>query len=115
MGDLTAYSRLRRVILLIGPTILMTRFTSGQTNPLPNQPGQDEDIRLPNGRKQRDEILKSDYEQNLKDAQELITIAKSFEEGLEKEDRFVFSLGSLKKLDDIERLTKRIRGRMKRY
>ena len=51
----------------------------------------------------------------MKDAQELITIAKSFEEDLEKDDRFVLSVSSLKKLDDIEKLTKRIRGRLKRY
>ena len=71
-------------------------------------------MRLPNGKKQQDEILKAEYEKNLKDAQELISIAKSFEEDLEKDDRFVLSLSSLKKLDDMEKLTKRIRTRMKR-
>ena len=74
-----------------------------------------EDVRLPNGKKQSDEILKRDYEQNVKDAQDLVVIAKSFDEDLEKSDRFVFSLSSLKKLDDIEKLTKRIRGRMKKF
>ena len=72
-------------------------------------------IRLPNGKKQSDEILKAEYEKNLKDAQELVSTAKAFEEDLEKDDRYVLSLSSLKKLDDIEKLTRRIRGRMKRY
>jgi cell division septation protein DedD len=51
----------------------------------------------------------------VRDAQELVSIAKSFEEDLEKDDRFVLSLSSLKKLDDIEKLTKRIRGRLKKF
>ena len=70
---------------------------------------------LPNGKKQSDEILKAEYEKNVKDAQELVDTARAFEEDLEKDDRYVLSLSSLKKLDDIERLTKRIRSRMKRY
>jgi hypothetical protein len=34
---------------------------------------------------------------------------------MEKNDRHVLSVGTLKKLDDIEKLSKRIRGRMKRF
>lgn len=68
---------------------------------------------MPNGKLQRDEILKADYQQNLKDARELIDLSTSFELDLEKSDRFVLSLGLLKKLDDMEKITKRIRGRMR--
>jgi len=115
MGELQAYSRARRAILFFAPAALMARLAAGQNNNSLPPIGPEEDVRLPSGKKQRDEILKADYEQNLKDAQELITVAKSFEENLEKEDRFVLSVNSLKKLDDIEKLTKRIRGRLKRY
>jgi hypothetical protein len=80
---------------------------------LPVPPGGDDDTRLPNGKLQRDEILKADYQQNLKDARELIDLSTSFELDLEKSDRFVLSLGLLKKLDDMEKITKRIRGRMR--
>jgi ribosome-binding protein aMBF1 (putative translation factor) len=73
------------------------------------------DTRLPNGKNQTDEILKDDYEKNLKDARDLTGLARGLEEDLEKNEAFVFSLASLKKLDDMERLTKRIRSRMKRY
>lgn len=79
-----------------------------------NDPDAPEDVRLPNGKKQSDEILKADYEKNLKDAQELTNLAQSLQEDLEKNDRFVLSLNDLKKLDDIEKLVRRIRGRMKR-
>ena len=115
MRDSARYSRARRVVLKAIPAALAAQLLPAQNNsPIP--PGnQDEDIRLPSGKKQKDEILKADYEQNLKDAQELVTISKSFEEDLEKDDRFVLSLASLKKLDDIEKLTKRIRGRLKHY
>lgn len=98
------------------PAVFGSRLLPAQkVQPSPPPPGAPEDIRLPNGKKQSDEILKADYEQNVKDAQELIDIAKSFEEDLEKDDRYVLSLSSLKKLDDIEKLTKRIRSRLKRY
>jgi hypothetical protein len=103
--DSTTHSRVRRNLLLLLPAAVL----SAQDNP-----DSQDDTRLPNGRKQRDEILKADYEQNLKDAQELTILTRTLEEDLEKDDRWVLSVNSLKKLDDIEKLTKRIRGRMKR-
>jgi hypothetical protein len=115
MRELNTDSRVRRAVLLLIPAALAARLLPAQLNSLPPAASQDEDVRLPSGKKQKDEILKSDYEQNVKDAQELITIARSFEEDLEKDDRYVLSLSSLKKLDDMEKLTKRIRGRLKRY
>jgi hypothetical protein len=122
VGDIRTNSSLRRALLLLAPAALAVRllpaqFKTNDRDPSRGKPGVDEpeEIRLPNGKKQQDEILKADYEKNVKDAQELITIAKSFEEDLEKDDRFVLSVSSLKKLDDIEKLTKRIRSRLKRY
>jgi hypothetical protein len=53
------------------------------------------DVRLPNGKSQRDELV-----------QEL-------REALEKEDRFVFSLSTVKKTEDIEKLAHKIRTRMR--
>jgi hypothetical protein len=114
--DSPVHSRLRRTLLVLAPAALGATLLPAQRGPA--QPPADEppdDIRLPNGKKQQDEILKAEYEKNLKDAQELAAIATTFEQDLEKSDRFVLSLSSLKKLDDMERLTKRIRGRMKRY
>ena len=104
------HSRARRMLLLMAPAALGARLLSAQ-----DTPGTSEDIRLPNGKLQRDEILKMNYEQNVRDAEELTMLARSLEEDLEKDDRFVLSLSSLKKLDDIEKLTKKIRGRLKHY
>jgi hypothetical protein len=104
--------RARRALLLLGPAALL----NAQLRDPPHgaEETERETGRLPNGKDQKNEIAKADYENNLKDARELMDLAKSFEEDLEKDDRFVLSITSLKKLDDIEKLTKRIRGRLKR-
>jgi hypothetical protein len=73
----------------------------------------DDDIQLPNGKSQRDEILKLEREQNIKDAAQLAQLAEDLKVDLEKNDRFVFSLNTLKKTDDIEKLAKKIRSRMR--
>ncbi len=75
---------------------------------------QDEGPRLPNGKSQRDEILKAEHEQSLKDISRLIDVAEELKQELEKNDRFVVSMSSLKKTDEIEKLVKRIRSRLRR-
>jgi len=76
-------------------------------------PGEQEDIRLPNGKSQRDEILKAEHQQNLKDAAQLVELSEQLKEELEKNDRFVLSMSSLKKTDDIEKLVRKIRSRLR--
>ena len=75
--------------------------------------GKHEDVRLPNGKRQSDEILKIEFQKNMDDARQLAGLTRSLEDDLEKEDRWVLSLGTLKKLDDIEKITRRIRSRLK--
>ena len=71
------------------------------------------DIRLPNGKLQRDEILKAEHEQNLKDAAQLADLAEQLKQELEKNDRYVLSISTLKKTDEIEKLVKKIRSRLR--
>lgn len=75
----------------------------------------DADRKLPNGKSQTDEMLKADREKNLKDAAELVDLSQQLQSDIEKNGAFVFSLSTIKKTDDIEKLVKRIRGRMRRY
>jgi hypothetical protein len=75
--------------------------------------GDEEDVVLPNGKLQKDEILKSEHQQNLKDAAELADLAEQLKIDLEKNDRYVLSMATLKKTDDIEKLAKRIRSRLR--
>jgi hypothetical protein len=122
VGSFTGHSSFRRTLLGLVPAALAARLLTeplaGQDNPHQDQmpvPGvRPDDVRLPNGKLQRDEILKADYDSNVKDARELNDLARAFELDLEKSDAYVLSLGLLKKLDDIEKITKRIRGRMRR-
>src|ERR1017187_4231557 len=108
MGDLASHFRARRALLALVPAALAARLLPAQSTPPVTPNDQPEDVRLPNGKRQQDEILKAEYEQNVRDARDLVSLSKSFEEDLEKDDRFVLSLSSLKKLDDMEKLTKRI-------
>jgi hypothetical protein len=73
---------------------------------------QEDDVVLPNGKAQKDEILKAEHQQNLKDAADLADLAEQLKIDLEKNDRYVLSMATLKKTDDIEKLAKRIRSRL---
>jgi len=72
-------------------------------------------MKLPNGKSQQEEILKADHEKDLKDAAQLVELAEQLKEELEKNDRHVLSVSSLKKTEDIEKLAKRIRSRLRRF
>jgi hypothetical protein len=74
---------------------------------------QQEDVRLPNGKLQKDEINKSEHEQNIKDAAQLTDLAQQLQQDLEKNGPAVVSMSTLKKTDDIEKLVKKIRSRLR--
>ena len=74
-----------------------------------------EDVRLPNGKLQREEILKADYQKSLEDARELSKLADELKIDLEKNDLNVLSIATLKKTEDIDKLAKQIHDRLKRY
>ncbi len=80
------------------------------------KPGEpDEPVRLPNGKLQQDEMLKADHEKDITDARDLARLATELKDEIEKGDAHVLSVATLKKTEDIEKLTKRIRNRIKRY
>ena len=72
------------------------------------------DTKLPNGKSQQEEILKADHQKTLQDAADLVKLAEELQDDLIKEDRHVLSLASLKKAEDIEKLAKKIRTRLKK-
>lgn len=80
------------------------------------QPPNAEDHRLPNGKSQTEEILKSDTQRSLDDAKQLVQLATALEKNLEQEGAHdVLSLADIRRTEEIEKLAKRIRGRMRRY
>ena len=74
---------------------------------------QDDDVKLPNGKSQKEEILKAEFEQNTKDSAQLVDLAQQLQQEIEKQGYSVVSMSTLKKTDDIEKLVKRIRGRLR--
>jgi hypothetical protein len=85
-----------------------------QSFPPPAHPHEESDEpRLPNGKSQREEILKVDFQKSLEDARELSKLADELKADLEKNDRYVLSLNTLKKTEDIEKLAKKIHDRLK--
>src|SRR5690349_11034885 len=81
-----------------------------QRGPVAGPEAGQEDTRLPNGKLQRDEIVKAEHEQNLKDAAQLVELSEQLKEELEKNDRYVVSMATVKKTDDIEKLVRKIRS-----
>jgi hypothetical protein len=79
----------------------------------PHEPQKASEVRLPNGKLQQDEILKADHAKIVKDAAQLIELAESLKQEIEKDDAHVLSISSLKKTEEIEKLAKRIRARLK--
>jgi hypothetical protein len=95
----------------LGPFLLTVCILLAQSSATKEE----SDVKLPNGKSQRDEIIRVDYERNLKDAGDLAQLAQEIKDDLERGDRNLVSLKTLKKLDDVEKLTKDIRKRLRRY
>lgn len=103
--------RLGALVLFLLGALSLAQAPEGPPAAVPV--GNTADVRLPNGKLQRDEILKAEYQDNLKDAARLVDMAQDLKESLEKDDRYVLSLATLKKTDDIEKLVKKIRSRLR--
>ena len=85
--------------------------------PPPDHPNPDTPniLRTPDGRNRTEMILKADHEASIKDVDTMRKIIEDVKIDMEKNDRHILSVATLKKLDEIEKLTKKIRGRMKRF
>ncbi len=73
------------------------------------------EVRLPSGKLQKEEILKAEHQKSLQDAAEIIKLGEALKAELEKNDYQVVSLASIKKTEEIERIARRIRSRLRRY
>jgi hypothetical protein len=90
-------------------------FFPAQEPPRASLPDEKPDVRLPNGKSQRREILKADFEKSKADAAELADLSRELKEDLDKADPYVLDVRTLKKAEEIEKLAKRIKDRMKRH
>jgi hypothetical protein len=72
------------------------------------------DIKLPSGKSQQEEILKVEHQKAIEEAGKLLRLAEELKSDLEKDEYHVLSVASLKKTEDIEKLARRIRDRLRR-
>ncbi len=73
----------------------------------------EEDPKLPNGKSQRDEIARQQHTDALKDADALVAAAEELRDELKHAGDFVVPVASVRKTEEIEKLAKKIRGRLK--
>ena len=93
--------------------LISLRLLTPQVRP-PHEPPAGGDVALPNTKPQQDEILKADHQKDLQDAAQIIQLAEQLKQELEKNDRHVLSISSVKKTEAIEKLAKRIHSRLVR-
>jgi hypothetical protein len=119
-GSVSACSR--RIVLLSSIASALS-YAKGQDSqeqppdrhlpPFPNPNKRDDDRKLPNGKSQNDAIAKQNHEQALKDANDLLAVAGQLRDELQKAGSYVVPVSSVKKTEEIEKLARRIRGRLK--
>jgi cell division septation protein DedD len=104
-----------RIAAILAALLAVCLASYGWQRQRPDEPSDRPDVRLPNGKHQNDEILRAEHQKNLEDAAELIKLSEDLKAELEKNEAFVLSLGAIKKTEEIEKLAKRVRSRLKRY
>lgn len=103
----------RRLLAVPLALIAAAGMSTAQIQTLPPRP--DEPKRLPDGRLWSEAVLKANYEANLKDLEQMRKILDSVRAEIEKSQGHVLSLRALKDLEELERLSRRVRERMKRH
>ncbi len=82
-----------------------------QRLPIPKVP--DEDTKLPNGKSLHDEMAKQQHADALKDVDALVAAAEELRDEIKRAGNYVVPVNSVRKTEEIEKLAKRIRGRLK--
>jgi len=100
------------VSLLAVPAIALAQAQDDRRLPIPKSPDED-DGRLPNGKSQKDEIARQQHEEALKDVESLLSSAEELKSELKRAGIYVVPVESVRRTEEIEKLAKRIRGRLK--
>ena len=96
---------------------LAAPLLSAQSLPLDRITSNDDkrEKRLPDGRSQTEAMLKEDHKRNMADLQKMKDLIGEVEKELEKNDRHVLSMDNLRKLEELEKTSRRVRERMRRF
>jgi hypothetical protein len=98
--------------LLISPLAAGAQEQEEQRHlPIPEDPKGDQ--KLPNGKSRNDAIAKKQHEDAMRDVDDLVSAAQELKQELEHAGIYVVPVSSLRKTEEIEKLARRIRGRLK--
>ena len=104
---------MRRITLALAICLGLSSGLAQQPD-LPRLSDSPPETKLPNGKSQRQEILKAEHKKSVSDAETMARLAAEVQDELQKGAPDVISLKTIKKLEDIEKLAKNIHGRLKR-
>ncbi len=97
----------------LGSTLIAQQFPTEPQAPNPAPPDDPSSDRLPNGKSQKDAIAQQQHRDALKDAEQLLALANDVKAELEKAGNFVVPVGTVRKTEEIEKVARRIRNRLK--
>ncbi len=80
----------------------------------PPRPDERPDVLLPSGKSQRQELLKADYKKARSEASELVKLSQELKDAIEGGEHQVLSLRTIKKAEEVEKLARRIKDRLRR-
>ncbi len=107
-------NRMKRAFRILPVILVLLSMSAAQTTRSRTTEDQEPLRPFPGGKDLRDEALKADHEKSIKEAEELIRLSQELKEDLEKNTRHVLSLAAIKKTEEIEKISKRIRTRMRK-
>jgi len=101
---------------MLGWGVLLAVLAAGPQlqNPRTYEAREKPDVILPSGKSQREEILKADFAKSKTDAAEMADLAHQLKADLDKIEPHVLDMRALRKAEQIEKLARRIKDRMKR-
>ncbi len=66
-------------------------------------------------RQQRDALSKQDYKDNVRDAADLVKLSQGLQASFERNGSFIVDANDIRSAEQIEKLARNIRGRLKRF
>ncbi len=90
---------------------------------LAQEPGFPPDLSLPPGRvryggakrRQSDALSKEDFKNNVRDAAELVKLSQSLEASIARDGSYIVNANDIRTAEQIEKLARKIRGRLKPF
>ena len=71
------------------------------------------DVKLPNGKSRNNAIARDEHKKALAEAAELVTLSEQLRDEVQKAGEYVVSVAAVRKTEEIEKLARKIRGRLK--